>query len=327
MMNGSVVVADPSRLSPISLGELVLVGFCRGPKSAARLSRGFAPYVSANTVVRTVEELQAEGFIEAERRGRSLAASDRGRKSRLLSAALAGDMSFTKVKETLLPCAALGLGLSKTEIARFGRVDNLRAAAVAVLYDLDLSPAVATLSVAREQLLHKVLWSRFPTMSRVVTNGKAKLDPFSVAILRSVAGLERGNVTSVVNALACGGLGAKDYGSDGFRQALVRSSLRDPADGRKDDFVSRVQALVSDKVTPPFSDRLAVGTLYDAYGREYDDARSLSDFKDRLISAHRHRRILLRRLDNTRAIDTDLRERSEIDVEGHKFHFVARTAQ
>ena len=121
--------------------------------------------------------------------------------------------------------------------------------------------------------------------------------------------------------------GAEDHSQGGFRQALVKAALSVGSNDRPDDFSSRVQALLAQKATPPFSDRLAVGTLYDVYGREYQDARSLSNFKGRLIDAHQRREILLRRLDNTRAIDSDLRERSEIDWEGHKFHFVARTSQ
>ena len=90
------------------------------------------------------------------------------------------------------------------------------------------------------------------------------------------------------------------------------------------EFARRVLALAETIATPPFEDRLAIGALHDEYGRRHRDGGTLSAFKARLSEAFRARWLSLRRLDYIDAIDDDLRRRSELDVDGRSFHFVAR---
>ncbi|MEL6187207.1 MAG: hypothetical protein AAFU79_21490, partial [Myxococcota bacterium] len=162
---------------------------------------------------------------------------------------------------------------------------------------------------------------------------KAKLDPFTVALLRTVAEVEKGNLTMVVNLLACRPLPIEGHSAEALRVGLVRAALEPLARPlattagpipAKTDFAGRVLEIVATRTTPPFEDRLAISDLYDRYGREFDDAGSLSTFKVRLLDAHKEGEILLRRLDYLGSADPETMERSEVERDGHRYHFVGR---
>ncbi|MEL7368582.1 MAG: hypothetical protein AAFN74_06710, partial [Myxococcota bacterium] len=89
-------------------------------------------------------------------------------------------------------------------------------------------------------------------------------------------------------------------------------------------FSARVRQIAQSTYTPPFTDRVAIASVYDAYGQTHADAGRMSEFKRRLVAAHRARLVSLRRLDYVEAIEVELAERSALDVDGRAFHFVAR---
>jgi len=88
------------------------------------------------------------------------------------------------------------------------------------------------------------------------------------------------------------------------------------------NFAANVQATANRIRTPPFTDRVSIRDLYDQYGIDFADAGSLASFKTRLTEAFRRREISLARLDVPDLLDQFTRTSSEMNLEGHRYHFV-----
>jgi hypothetical protein len=111
--------------------------------------------------------------------------------------------------------------------------------------------------------------------------------------------------------------------------ALSAASAQQPdagSDAGLIAFSERVKQLASATATPPFSHKVAVSQLYDAYGRKFSDAGGLDDFKTRLLAAHNASLIDLLPLDDPKSLDPQTRARSEIKTERRDLHFVDRRA-
>jgi hypothetical protein len=77
-----------------------------------------------------------------------------------------------------------------------------------------------------------------------------------------------------------------------------------------------------DVSTPPFTGRVAIAQVYDAYGKRYADAGSLVDFKRRLLEAARKREINLQKVDMGELMGKDLRERSQVQWDSDVVHLL-----
>ncbi len=88
-------------------------------------------------------------------------------------------------------------------------------------------------------------------------------------------------------------------------------------------FAGRVIAVASAiGDTRPFHGRTAIAEVHEAYSRIYSDAGTLEQFKRRLVSEARQRRIQVGRLDMPERMERGLRERSEATWDGDRVHFV-----
>lgn len=72
-----------------------------------------------------------------------------------------------------------------------------------------------------------------------------------------------------------------------------------------------------------FTDRVSVAEAFDIYKAQNPKA-TLASFKKDLIERHKRREITLARLDNTKLWSDKLRDRSEITVDGRRFHTIRR---
>lgn len=91
-----------------------------------------------------------------------------------------------------------------------------------------------------------------------------------------------------------------------------------------EEFAARVQAITNVSAAGPFSDRLAIGALYDAYGRDFADAGSMASFKERIVEAFTRKLISLRRLDDRTLWSPEDLARCQVQFRDYRFHFVAK---
>ena len=343
--------ADLGRLQSLAI-EDVLIGLLagRGPTFRRSVDGYVRAWLTTAEVTKGLRRLEDDAMAMSD--GKQWRLTKAGRSLRIAAAAIESRSSWGRTRETILPMAGLGLSLKPTAIQRFGSGGHLRAAALTVLFGLPLAADGVRMSEVRECLLARGLASRFPGIAMPAVTGRHKFDAFSKAILRGFAGLRSGNTVNALNRLVSEAVGAPDVSLDALRSALVGAALdlgrASASNGGSESsavtahsdaasldselqrevaaFAERVQKLADAQCTPPFEDRLAIATVYDVYGRVHPDAGSLSTFKQRILAAHRSRRLMLRRLDYIDAIDDELRERSEVEIDGRQFHFVARDA-
>jgi hypothetical protein len=124
--------------------------------------------------------------------------------------------------------------------------------------------------------------------------------------------------------------------SDALRRGLALAGLALSAkldqkqNGDNDDdlnaFAQRVQAVTDTLLTPPFSRKVAISQVYDAYGRRHADAGRLEIFKERLLKANISGVLNLYPLDEPEALDPDTRARSLIETRRGRYHFIARSS-
>jgi len=206
------------------------------------------------------------------------------------------------------PALALGFDPASKTAGRLAKTpDNLRAALLVSLFQMPLDKANATMP---------------GVVSALVLRGLAGADlraaeqPELKALAQTAGDLskpEKLRQTIVRAALALDQSGAAPA------SAATVETRSDPA------FAKSVQALADRLSTPPFSNKVAIAQVYDAYGREHRDAGSLESFKGKLLAAHDDNLITLHPLDAPRALDDDLRERSRIETRYGWYYFVARS--
>ncbi len=336
--------ADLGRLTPLTVDALVLAYFAAsGVRSGASARQALGRYATSEAVDTALRQLIDAQRLESRRALWAL--SPLGWDAPTAQAIVKSSSDWAGTRRTILPMAALGLPLHPASVRHFRRGENLRAAALTVLYRLPLNPEKTGPSQVRESLLVRSLTACFPGLRFAPVSGAERLDSFSTTVLRGLAQAPTAGRTEVLHHLLARVLGCDDLSLDRVRHAVVTAALRpdpqtadleperqaprrpNPVDAPTGEFARRVQSLVETESTPPFSDRLAIGALHDVYRQTYPtDAGSLATFKARLLDAHRRRWLSLRRLDYIDAIDVDLRQRSEIEADGRQFHFVARVS-
>ena len=321
---------DLGRLSALTIDDLfVAVMATRGAQSARQLNGAterFAPDADAES---TLDTMADTGLVESA--GQRWRLSARGLRHRLAASIRATKSSWGRVRARILPAAALGVPLEPGLLDRLARSDHLRAMTLTVLYDLPLPIDTVRLPEARSCLVARSLSAHYAGLRLPPIRGTERLDPFSTAILRGMAGTQSGGVMKALQQLAGRALGTPDHSIEGLRRALVAAALSLGGKGRHaevelDEFAGRVQSLADAEATPPFEDRLAISAAYELYLQRYGDVGSLTAFKARLMDAHRGRWLSLRRLDYLDAVTSELREESEVEIDGRAFHFVARVS-
>jgi hypothetical protein len=199
---------------------------------------------------------------------------------------------------------------------------SLAALVVATCFGLSRKP-MSVAGVASE-LIWKVLRVRVPELvAPVPLPIEIRLDHHSRAVLLGLAGLKSGNVKQAMAVLAarCVGLGKAD--AKELSMALVRQAIRlEPKAPALSGFAKNVLDVAAGLKTPPFDGRVAIAQVYDAYGKQYDDAGTLADFKRRLVAVATKHELSLQRLDMPDLMSRDLRERSQMSWGNDVVHFV-----
>ncbi len=251
------------------------------------------------------------------------------------------DAGLNDQSRARLAFALLGASSSQRRVG----THELRGAIVDGAFGMGLSPRPSTQRAVREALVlhaYKNVFGQDLPLPKVGDESLSKLDGASSALLLAMAGhaaTARDNVDARAAAIAARAVGAKGRSAEDLSEAVIRAACEaaslipsepgptalEPArPPEAQDFATRIQELANEMTTPPFSDRVAIGDLYDAYGRLHEDAGSLASFKERLVAAKRAGLIQLRRLDHVSALDRELAQRSLLLDAGFESHFVAR---
>ncbi|MEM7676122.1 MAG: hypothetical protein AAF449_08985 [Myxococcota bacterium] len=340
--SAALPTADPGRLASLTPTNIVVALLAsRGELSDRQAVRAIATLVEEVRTEAALRVLARSAHIE--RRGSRWALTQQGWRNVLAAAIVEFGFEWRAVRDAVLPAVALKFVVSPRVVARLGRADGLRAAVLATTYGwpADQEPPL-TLFQARGWLVAHALAAGFPGLKLPRGRHNGRLDAFSTSLLRGMAGLEAAPLSQTLHVLAARAVGAEDASVAALRRAIVRASLDAPVptaeprlvktnganperiNGDVTVFSERVRRIARATNTPPFTDRVAIASIYDAYGQTHADAGRMSEFKRRLVDAYRARLVSLRRLDYVEAIEVELAERSAIDVDGRAFHFVAR---
>jgi hypothetical protein len=217
--------------------------------------------------------------------------------------------AMERVKKVIMPALALGIDPKSKGAARLATAVNLRAVALSVVFSLPIDKEKATLTAVNSALLVR-------GMAGVAAVG-GLADTRLAAVAQGAGDLSKGE--ALARLLLKAGLAISDAAPPP-QEKNERAEQGDLA-----GFARKVQVVADRLSTPPFSSEVAIGQLYDAYGRENSDAGSLPAFKARLLQANADGLIRLRPLDEPEALDADLRTRSVIETSHTRYHFIARS--
>lgn len=286
-------------LVPIPVYDVILARLAFRGSGAERSINQFAAdikaYASKQQVMESAEQLVAEGMVTADPK---LKLTEVGRSH---AKARFGEIRGGQrhLENVVLPALALGLDPKSDAAARLSRGENLRA--VALARALQLRAPMETV-----------------TLSQVI----------GIILARSAAGFSIGSEFG--NAAGGQPQTAAFTDLDSLRKALVKravslsfTSQRDEGDDKElGTFAFRVKGVAAKLETPPFSHKVSISQVYDAYGRLHSDVGSLDAFKARLFKAHVEDHLTLLPLDDPAAMSSDLRKRSEIPADLSPLHFV-----
>ncbi|MEM7677909.1 MAG: hypothetical protein AAF449_18075 [Myxococcota bacterium] len=326
---------DRTKLARIEARTLIEARLAVGPRSEGELQKALRGYIDKAAFATAFNKIKDEGRITPVKTRWALRTDVQ--QHPIIAAIIAAGLDWSKVQGCVLPAVALGLSPRWEVAKRFTKVDSLRASLIALLYKLPVAVDRVTLPQARESLLVFTLSAvlpKVPEMRWPAIKGDASLDKFSVTVLRGLTQLSKGNIVQTINTVAAEAVEAKDTSADALRLQLVKACVipRKIIDGPGiepppiEKFAQRIQSITDERAAPPFEDRLAIGTLYDIYGRDHADAGSLASFKERIIAAFTKKLISLRRLDDKGLWDRETRDRSQVEYNDYRFHFVARTS-
>ena len=214
-----------------------------------------------------------------------------------------GKRGMSQLKNVVWPALALGIDPKSKSGSRLVKTENLRAVALAVVFDLPTKKDNATLPAVTAALFLRGLTG--------VAGPRAAAQPQIKAIAQNASDLAK---------------------PDNLRKLIIKAALtmkEEAVPARLQDelhsFAGKVQAVANKLSTPPFSHKIAIAQLYDAYGREHTDAGPLNSFKSRLLEANTEGLLNLYPLDEPEGLDPELRSRSLIDSHYGRYHFVARS--
>lgn len=274
------------------------------PATVGELRNWLKKYATGDEIEGALGLLAHKG--EAGQTGNKWALTSTGRK--VVDKQFGAGLDRKRLQNVAWPALALGLPPSDLAVRRrIGRPALLAAATMAVVYELPLEPTKASLNDVACSLVLRGL------------AGQSTASAHEAQLKELVLGLpplkEAGDLRAVLITAA---LELARKGGD------PTSPTAPPDKPGLAAFAERVNHLLQDLSTPPLSRDVAIGQVYDAYGRQHADAGSLQSFKERLFEAHKAELLDLKTLDRPETIDRDLRERSELQGKQRRFHLITR---
>ncbi len=332
-MSHDIPCIRAERFRPIP-AELIIRAYLHTSKSAVSLRlaqsrlRKLIPERQTDAVV---AQLLEGGSVTLER---TLSLTANGRILTEKELGLDATSKWEVLWKTRLPLLALGLDANaKPERLRFARSDALKSAIIATAFGLAREDLGSPKVVASE-LVWRTLRAR---TGDLIGNGPFgmidKPGPVERSLLGGLAGTRPKSFPDAMNALALKSVGLAKGTPDDLRLALIAKALALQVDEPRVErahnvaangagFAANVVDVAKGLATPPFVGRVAIASVYDAYGKAHADAGSLASFKERLVKAAQDGALQLARLDMPERMSRDLRQRSETSCMSDQFHFV-----
>ncbi len=319
---------DISRFSPVSADVVALsyLGLARRPLTPSTLKTRLNAFLRADAVDAMLKSFAADGKIAIEK---AITLTKEGRNEAKQVLGRDVDVDWEKVWRQRLPLKVLGLNPDEPNTRRkFATADALTAASIAVSFALP-SESMASKNAVCSELVWRILKE---TLADVVGKGPFpaidKLGTVERVVIAGLANVPARSVTEAISGLTAAAVGFKYGDADGLRKQLIRIGVQrattetKPAPPPDHDFAARVREVAQSLSTPPFQGRVAIGQIYDAYGKIHPDAGSLVSFKERLVQAAKAKALDLGRLDLPEHMDRDLRLRSAAKWGTDEVHFV-----
>jgi hypothetical protein len=289
---------------------LALLAAKNGTRTLKQVFSDIRPDLELRRAEAAFQTLKRDGFAsDASGKAALTAAGAKEAESRF-GKLLGGKKGMEHAKKVVMPALVLGIDPKSKAAARLATAANLRAAALSVIFSLPVDKEKATLTAINSALLVRGMAG--------LTAGAATADPKLATVAHNAGDISKGEALARMLFKAGLALGQENSSSD--HEITERTDSGDLA-----AFARKVQAVADGLSTPPFSRKVAIGQLYDAYGRENSDAGSLQAFKARLLQANASGLIRLHPLDEPEALDAELRTRSVIETSRTRYHFIARS--
>ena len=294
---------------PITAEDFILCRLAfsgRGRRSVNEFAADVRNYISKDSVWQSVARLSKSGLVRTEPK---LSLTDAGSQEAQLKF---GDVrgGEKRLARVVLPALALGLVPNSDAAKRLSRAENLRALVLTRLFNLPVPLEKVTLSQAIGSIVVRAAKGLAADANKsALMAGEHELGDLS--------DIDRLRTVLVKLAL--------NYRVEPTVPKPDQPNLEPEADGADiKEFSARVRQISAEVTTPPFTHKAAIAQIYDAYGRKYRDAGALEEFKQRLYRAYVLQELVLLPLDDPKALDPQLRHRSEITTRTMPLHFVDR---
>jgi hypothetical protein len=287
---------------PVSMDTFLLpyLFLKKGESSIKQLASWLKKYADLPSIKSGIQALSDTGL--AKLNNNKVALTQSGRKE--TEQRCGKKLDKKRLFNVVWPAMALGIDPSSKAAARLSQPSNLRGVLLAVLYELPLDRASATQVQAMSSLYIRALVGKFTGMS---VNNSIKTLSKKFSDLSQTDSLRAMPIQIAVQ------LGLHDHETP---PSVKSSDL--------EEFAKRTQEVTDKLTTPPLSNAVAIAQVYDSYGKIYPDAGSIDFFKSRLLEASTAKLLSLVSLDRPEAIETVLRERSEIQGQLRRFHLIRR---
>jgi hypothetical protein len=296
-----------SGLKPLFAADFLLSTLATrdGKRSTAQLVTDLKSYLPTERAFAAFQGLVKDGYATSETGRAKLTKSGADRVGTLFGKLPSAKAGRQHLERIVWPACVLGLAPNSKAAVRLKTGENLRAVALTAVLGLPLNKDGVTLSSAISALLLRALVGASTTcISDEALKSKVK----SLGDLSDLDALRRG-LTLLGLSLSA--------------EAFPQPKEEDKAD--LDAFAQRVQIVTDALSTPPFSHKVAISQVYDAYGKKHPDAGRLETFKARLLSANMSGALRLYPLDEPAALDPDTRTRSLVETRHGRYHFVGRS--
>ncbi|MFZ4072007.1 MAG: hypothetical protein ACOYJ6_18145 [Caulobacterales bacterium] len=323
-MASTLPTPDLARFTAVG-SELVTLAYLHSQRqglSLATLQQRLKRLVPAKAVDAAVSELISKDTARSEK---SVALTPKGHQEAMRVLGTDASEPWDVIRARRLPLVALGLDPDQVDVKRrYAKADSLKAAAIAVAFGLPRE-AMTSVRAVTSEIVWQILRSG---LAELVGRGPfpeiEKAGVVERTLLAGLAGATAKSLPEAINALAKKALGVPKIDADILRERLVvvGVSLSGSDRTRGGSFAERVRDVALTLSTPPFTGRVAIAQVYDAYGKAHPDAGSLQSFKERLVQAAKSREIDLGRLDLPERMSKDLRQRSEAKWGSDEVHFV-----
>ncbi|MBK1649431.1 hypothetical protein [Rhabdochromatium marinum] len=263
------------------------------PKTIKQISNALKNYaISLEKIEQSLKQLETEEQLKLQKNRPVLNDAGEKRVRQLLGKDVSQD--WETLCKYRLPMQALGYDADDSNVRqRFKGAEGLRHALLAQAFKLDNDDRISL-----DGIRSTIVWRQLaPALPAGIKPPYPLLGSKSVighTVLAGLAGVTANGWRQAVERLAATLLNLPGTGIEPLRQAILKQALQQSVPEfatnsksgcEEQTFAARVLDVAQKLETPRFNGQVAIGQVYDAYGRHYADAGSLASFKQRILEA------------------------------------------